>query len=258
MGGIINGQRSRSPILPTIYAHQASKLVHGITKRLGIVILVLIPLIFISLIDALHIGSLKNILGDQSADNMVVILSISLLVLVTILFLSVFRSRRILNRWADVFERNSIGAGINISMNKIDKQEAVRAIAESIEEIGEPLRRYLSEGGDINSFTDVHRGTLTFDVLLDKRIAGLSDDFKKILEDYGAIIIKVENGEIEKEGVTVFSQGLEQYRKEARNHIGLAVIIGESISNSAYDLVSTSNKEDIKRIVLVEMTLIES
>ena len=242
MGGIINGQKSRSPILPTIYAHQASELVHGITKRLGIVVLVLIPLIFISLIDALHIGSLKNILGDQSADNMVVILSILLLILVTILFLSVFRSRRMLNRWADVFERNSISAGINISMNKLDKQEAVRAIAESIEEIGDPLRRYLSEGGDINNFVDVHRGSLTFDVLLDNKIPGLSDDFKKIVEDYGAIIIKLGKGEIEKENVTVFSQGLEQYRKESGNPIGLAIIIGEKISSSAYDLVSTSNK----------------
>jgi hypothetical protein len=189
---------------------------------------------------------------------MVVVLSISLLILVTILFLSVFRSRRILNRWADVFERNSISAGINISMNKLDKQEAVRAVAESIEEIGEPLRRYLAEGGDINSFVDVHRGSLTFDVLLDKKISGLSDHFKKILEDYGAIIIKLGRGEIEKQNVRVFSQGLEQYRKESGNHIGLAIIIGENISNSAYDLVSTSNKEDIKGIILVEMTLIES
>lgn len=256
MGGIINGQKTRSPIMPTVYAHEASQLVHGITKRLGIVILVLVPLIFISLIDALHVGSLKDIIGDQSADNMIVILSVSILILVTILFRSIFHSRKILNRWADVFERNSISAGINISMNKMDKQEAVRAIAESIEEIGEPLRSYISDGGDVNSFIDVNRGTLTFDVLVDKKILGLSDSFKKVLEDYGAIIIKLDNGETDNGKVTMFSQGLDQYKKESGNPIGLAIIIGENILNSAYDLVSTSNKEAIRRIILVEMTLI--
>jgi hypothetical protein len=258
MGGIINGQKTHSPIMPTVYAHEASQLVHGITKRPGIVIVVLIPLIFISLIDALHLGSLKNIIGDQSADNMIVILSMSILVLVAILFRSVFHSRRILNRWADVFERNSISAGINISMNKMDKQEAVRAIAESIEEIGEPLRSYICDGGDINSFIDVHRGTLTFDVLFDKKIPGLSDDFKRVLEDYGAIIIKLDKGETDSAKVTMFSQGLDQYKKEVRNPIGLAIIIGENISNSAYDLASTSNKEVIRRIILVEKTMVES
>jgi hypothetical protein len=146
MGGIINGKKTRSPIMPTVYAHEASQQVYGISKRLGILTLVLFPLVFISVIDALHLGSLKNIFGDQSADNIIVILSISLLILVMILFRSVFHSRKILNRWAEVFERNSISAGINISMYRVDKQEAVRAIAESIEEIGEPLRRYTSEG----------------------------------------------------------------------------------------------------------------
>jgi hypothetical protein len=143
-------------------------------------------------------------------------------------------------------------------MNRLDKQEAVRAIAESIEEIGEPLRRYLSEGGDINSFIDVHRGSLTFDILLDKKIPGLSDDFKKILEDYGAIIIKLGKEEIGKENVTVFSQGLEQYRKESGNHIGLAIVIGDSISNSTYDLVSGSNREVLRGIILVQKTMVES
>jgi hypothetical protein len=259
MGGIINGKKTRSPIMPTVYAHEASQLVYGISKTLGILTLVLFPLVFISVIDALHLGSLKNIFGDQSAENIIVILSISLLILVMILFRSVFHSRKILNRWAEVFERNSISAGINISMNRVDKQEAVRAIAESIEEIGGPLRGHISEGGDINNFINVQRGTLTFDVLFDKNIPRLSDDFKKILEDYGAIIIKLKKGkEIDNASVTIFVQELEQYKKELENHIGLAIIIGDSISNSAYDLVSDSKREVLGGIILVEKTMVES
>ena len=54
------------------------------------------------------------------------------------------KSRRVLERWADAFERNSISAGINISMDNRTKEEAVRAIAETVEEIGPQLREYIS------------------------------------------------------------------------------------------------------------------
>jgi 3-isopropylmalate dehydratase small subunit len=49
-----------------------------------------------------------------------------------------------LQRWADIFERNSISAGINISMGSRSREETVRAIAETVEEIGPPLREYIS------------------------------------------------------------------------------------------------------------------
>ena len=62
--------------------------------------------------------------------------------MVIFLFRSLLNSRKVLNRWADLFERNSIIAGLNISMNKLNKEEALMAVAETIEEIGEPLQRF--------------------------------------------------------------------------------------------------------------------
>ena len=69
------------------------------------------------------------------------------------------KSRRVLEHWADVFERNSIAAGINISMGSRTREEAVRAIAETVEEIGPQLREYISsKKDDYNEFFDIAFG----------------------------------------------------------------------------------------------------
>jgi phage-related protein len=66
-------------------------------------------------------------------------------------------------------ERNSINAGMSISMTKISKEEAIRAISETVEEIGQPLQNYMSNRQEFKELIDVHRGKeLVFDVLIDK------------------------------------------------------------------------------------------
>jgi hypothetical protein len=259
MGEVYSGQTSRSPVMPTSYAHQASQLIRGISKRLVLVIIFLCPLFLFSTIDALRIAGLKNILGDQVIDNTIVIFSGCLLVLVVFLVHSLLHSKRILSRWADVFERNSIIAGLNISMNKLTKEEALTAIAESIEEIGQPLRHYFSDSRDLTKFIDVRLGKeIIFDILLDKDITGIPDDLRNVLKEYGAVIIKIENGVVDEDKVTIFSRLLSLYARETKNYVGLPVIMGEDISDSAYSLVNTSHDDVIKRIVLVEMPLVQS
>ena len=259
MGEIYSGQTSRSPVMPTSYAHQASQLIHGISKRLALIIIFLCPLFLFSTIDALRLTELKNILGDQVIDNTIVIFSGCLLVLVVFLFHSLLSSKKILNRWADVFERNSIIAGINISMNKLSKEEALTAIAESVEEIGQPLRRYFSDSRDLKKFIDVPLGKeIVFDVLLDKDIRGIPADLRNVLTEYGAVIIKIESGMVDADKVTIFARLLSHYTKETKNYVGLPVIMGEDISDSAYNLVNTSHDEIVKRIVLVEKPLVQS
>ena len=46
--------------------------------------------------------------------------------------------------------------------------------------------------------------------------------------------------------------------KETKNYVGLSVIIGENVSDSAYNLVNTSHVEVVKRIVLVDKPLVQS
>jgi hypothetical protein len=258
MGESFNGQTIRSPIIPTTYAHHASQLIHGITKKMLLAIIVLGPLFFLSIVDALRLLGIKNIIGDQLLDNTMVIFSACLLVVMVFLCNSLLRSRKILNQWADVFARNSIIAGMNISMSHLSKEDALIAIAETVEEIGQPLRRYFSEGKDLKKFIDVPRGkNLVFDVLLDKEIDGIPDDLKKVLREYGSVIIKVEGGQVDSDKVRIFSKTLFHYIKETGNTVALPILIGEDVSDSAYNFVNTSHDQVIKRIVLVEESLVQ-
>lgn len=259
MGEIYNDQSSHSPIIPTRYAHHASQLIHGITKKMVLTIIFLCPLFFLAIVDALRLVGFRNIIGDQNLDNIIVIFSGCLLIVVIFLFRSLFNSRKVLDRWADLFERNSIIAGLNISMNKLNKEEALMAVAETIEEIGEPLQRFFSDTRDLNKFIDVVRGKKNvFDILLDKDINGIPGDLRSVLNEYGAVIIKIESGKVDADTVALFSRSLSNYVKETKNHVGLSVIIGENVSDSAYNLVNTSNVEVVKRIVLVDKPLVQS
>jgi hypothetical protein len=60
-----------------------------------------------------------------------------------------------LRAWAVMFERNSIRAGSNISMSNKSKEITVRAIAETIDEVGDQLRKYISSKDDFNEFLNV-------------------------------------------------------------------------------------------------------
>lgn len=259
MGETFNSQTTRSPIIPTTYAHHASQLIHGITKKLLLVIIVLGPLFFFSIIDAARLVGIKNVIGDELLDNTIVVFSACLLVVVIFLSISLLGSKKILNQWADIFERNSIIAGIDISMNHLTKEDALIAIAESVEEIGQPLRRYFSEGKDLKKFIDVPRGeNIVFDVLLDKEIDDIPDDLKKVLREYGSVIIKVESSLVDLDKVRIFSQVLLDYAKETRNSVALPILIGESVSDSAYNFVKSSREEVVKKIVLVEKPSVQS
>jgi hypothetical protein len=144
-------------------------------------------------------------------------------------------------------------------MNKLNKEEALMAVAETIEEIGEPLHRFFSDTRDLNRFIDVARGNKNvFDILLDKDINGIPDDLRSILKEYGAVIIKVESGVVDVDKVLMFSHLLSEYVEETKNDVGLPIIIGENISGTAYSLVNTSHDDVIKRIVLVEIPAVQS
>ena len=101
-------------------------------------------------------------------------------------------------------------------------------------------------------------GRRKFDILLDKDINGIPDDLKNVLTEYGAVIIKIESCKVDADTVTLFSRSLSNYTKETKNYVGLSVIIGENVSDSAYNLVNTSNVEAVKRIVLVDKPLVQS
>ena len=124
----------------------------------------------LAILDITDVVSKYNLLPDKTYDMIITFVATILLVVVAYLLYSLIKSRRTLHLWADVFERNSIKAGITISMSTRSKEHVLRALSETIEGIGEPLREYLSSSPDsYKNLIDVqvHKNTV-FDILIDK------------------------------------------------------------------------------------------
>ena len=58
-------------------------------------------------------------------------------------FLPLLRSRNVLDRWADMFEKNTIMATMSIGMTARTKEEAIFGLSQSIQEISKLLQEYI-------------------------------------------------------------------------------------------------------------------
>lgn len=263
----VEQQELNSPMLATRYAHKSSKLVYSIEKNFYLIIGIISLLFVLSLLDLLEVRGVFPF----SMDTTITIASG-----VSIAFLGytvriILKSKRILESWADMFERNSIRAGMDISMVYKSKEEAVHAIAETVEEVGEPLRKYISSKDNFNEFLNVSVSNssnyndvneLIFDVLIDAEHVvkmdnknnneEISNNLVQALKEYGAIIIRVVDGTITKEMVASFSKQLHYYIESTKNDIRLAIIIGDDASEDSYKLAMKSERKRIGYFVLIE------
>ncbi|HXS60345.1 MAG TPA: hypothetical protein VN703_05985, partial [Candidatus Sulfopaludibacter sp.] len=128
-----------SPIIATKYAHNASGLINKIEKKFYLIIGIVCVLFLLSIFDFLHMNKLLPF----SLDYVITIMLAASIILLIYIFHTIWKFKKVLDSWSDIFERNSIRAGMNIFMSKKSKEEAVIAISETIEEIGEPLRNYI-------------------------------------------------------------------------------------------------------------------
>jgi len=246
---------SSSPTLVTRYAQKSSKLIYSIEKNIFVVIAVVAALATISVIDAFEILGITDLIGENLDDTVIAVLSLtSLAAMIPILRLS-YQSKKTLEDWAEMFERNSIKNSISMSLNSLDKKEVVYAIAETVEEISEPLSAYI-EKGDFSEFFDVGIRNDVFDVLIDSETIKpeKSSSLARILADYGPIIAKIVDGKIGKKEVASFKDALSSYeanRRGKKNAPGLAMLVGRQISAEAYTMTK-SNKGSTKNILLIE------
>ncbi len=81
-----------------------------------------------------------------------------------------------------------------------------------------------------------------------------------MLKEYGAIIIKIADNKIERESLYPFFDSLSHYMSITKNDIGLALMIGEDVTQDAYHLVTNySNKNKrIQNIILVEKPILNN
>lgn len=263
---LYNNNGLDSPILATKYAHIASSLIHTLGKKLILVIGLIFALVVISLLDTLYALGYASVIPDAIYDSMITIFSVIILVTTLYLLNTLLRSKRMLSSWADTFERNSIKAGMNIVMMNKSKEQAIHAIAQTVEQIGEPLRKYISSKENYKNFLDAdikfNNNEIFFDILIDQdhvKVSRSDDngsiDLKQSLQEYGSIVIKITDGTVDKDIVESFYKSLSNYVTLTKNKIGLAVIIGDDVSEDAYKFAKQCENNKINYIILIEKPL---
>lgn len=239
MGKIDDGTNSNS-ILLTQYSYEASQLIKSFKKNISFVVLILILIASMTIFDLLMDLGFTNILSvsDETIDAMIIGVSVFLILFTIFMIRPVFRSQKILERWSNLFDKNAIRTGIILSINNKSKEEVLVALSETIEQIGTPLQDYLSKS-DHSEFYDVSIDGTTFDILIDKSTVKPIDanSLKSTIQDYGSILVKITDSVINKDITQSFITSLQEYRKQG-NKIGLAMMIGGSISQESYNLVS--------------------
>lgn len=245
---------NHSALLLTQYSSKASQLIKSFTKNILFLILILLVITGMTILDlSMDLGFI-NVLSDETIDAIIIGTSIFLIVFTILIVRPVYRSQNILEKWSNLFDKNAIRTGIILSINNKNKEEILSALSETIEEIATPLQNYLSKS-DNKEFFDISINDTTFDILIDKSTIKSVDanSLKNTIQDYGSIIIKITDGVIDKAVTHGFIQSLQKYSRQQGNKIGLAMIIGESITPESYELVSkTKDKIINENLILIE------
>ena len=98
-----------------------------------------------------------------------------------------------MDKWAYIFEKNSIIASISIRLSKLENTELLLAIIESIQEIGKPFQKYISNNNrNIEEFVNQNlTDNVFFNILIDDTQIDSNKDesnyFKNKINEYGWI-----------------------------------------------------------------------
>ena len=248
---------NNSALILTQYSSKASQLIKSFTKNIRFLILILIVITGMTILDlSMDLGFI-TFLSDETIDSMIIGTSLFLIVFTILIVRPVFKSQNMLEKWSNLFDKNAIRTGIILSINNKNKEEILIALSETIEQIAIPLQNYLSKS-DKKEFFDISFNGTTFDILIDKSTIKSvnANSLKNTIQDYGSIIVKITDGIIDKDVTHSFIQSLQKYRKQEGNKIGLALIIGESITQESHELISKSKDKIInENLILVEKPL---
>lgn len=245
---------SADSVILTQYSSEASQLIKSFTKNIPLLVTILILIVSTTTLDLIMDLGFTRILSDGTIDAMIIAESLFLILFTLFSIRPVLRSRKILEKWSNLFENNAIRTGIILTIKDKSKEEILYALPEVIDQIAIPLEYYLSKS-DKKEFYNVNIDDITtFDILIDKStIKSIdSDSLKNVIQEYGSILIKIVDKVIDKSTTQDFLKSLQNYKKRV-NKIGLAIIIGESISQECYILANKIKDKTIsKNLILIE------
>ena len=259
---------SFSTILTIRFGHQSAKLIHSVEKNLYIVIGLIASIAVISILNIM--GALDYFSSNSGGvDKIVDILLLLILIVVLVpLFLLLLKSRNVLDRWTDMFERNTIATTMSIAMTDKSKEAIVLALMQSVEQISEPLQEYINSKRNnlaefLNVSVDKNNTNLRFDILMDANHVlddggrSINNNFRQVLKEYGAVIIKILDGVVERHHMESFADSLSKYCSITKNRVGLGLIIGEELTDEAREYaskISLHRKRGINHLILIAKT----
>ena len=80
----------------------------------------------------------------------------------------------------------------------------------------------------------------------------INNSLKNIINDYGSILVKIVENDIDKQITENVLNSLQAYKKNG-NKIGLSMIIGESISLESFNIINKFKDKNIsENLILIE------
>lgn len=263
---------SSSIISTTRYGHNSAKILGSIEKNFVIVIVIIAATFVFSSLDSAGLLKYLDLYSETAHDTIATIFSIISLAAMIPLLAYIVKSRRMIERWQNLFERNSLKTSMEISLTGVSKKEIVRALAESIEEISEPLREYLNAAEGKEKSTVAFQGrehSVDLDVLIDSNYIGGSsaspagDKLKAVLREFGSVCVKVsrDSESVDAAAVESFISALSTYVANTGNKVGLGLLIGRDVEPEAYRALEASASVNAKKfynLLIIEKPMVSS
>lgn len=253
---------SFSPTLITAYSQKAVSTIRSIEHILYLLLSVLIGFALLVLIDTAAIKGYIQFLSDDEYDVVLSLIALIAIGIMIFLLRIILRTRRKLDNWAYVFEKNSIGSLISIGLSNLNKTSLLFSIVENIGTISEPLKKYIFANNDnIYAFFDQKiSDKIHFDILIDseKISSGGSDNEEELviskLNEYGSIIGKIipHPSIIHINEIKSFIQAVLEYSKSKNRFVGLALLAGNEVSNEAMEYAKNYSNKSIGYLIIIE------
>jgi hypothetical protein len=223
---------------------------------------VLVAFAIIVFIDTAAVKGYIKFLPEDEYDFVLSIIAFAAIGIIVFLLRIILNIRKKLDNWAYIFEKNSIGSLISMGLSNLDKKTLFFSIIENIEEIGEPVKKYISKSKDnINSFLDQRiYNTTKFDLLIDgDRIKEKDGDSTNAfvvnkLNEYGVVIGKIisDSSVVDINEIKLFIRSVLEYSKSTDKYVGLALLVGNEITSEAIDYAKNYSNKSIGYLILIE------
>jgi len=223
---------------------------------------VLVAFAILVFIDTVAVKGYIKFLPEDEYDFVLSLIAFAAIGIIIFLLRIILKTRKKLDNWAYTFEKNSIGSLISMGLSNLDKKTLFFSIIENIEEIGEPIKNYISKNKDnIEIFFDQRFSDATkFDILIDgdtiKSKDGGGDSTLIIdkLDEFGVVVGKIitDTSAVDTNEIKLFIRSALEYSKSTNRYIGLALLVGIEITTEAMEYARNYSNKSIGYLIIIE------